>query len=141
MRVSVIVDTGPLVAYLNRRDFHHEWAVAQFKRLPPPLRTCEAVLLEAMFLLQDDVGDGSPVLDLLVNGIVLIDFRLPDDAAVVLSLVRKYRDVPMSLTDACLVRMSELHTDCRVLTTDSDFLVYRRHGRGVIPVCMPGRDS
>ena len=52
-------------------------------------------------------------------------------------LLRRYRNVPMSLADACLVRLSELYGDCAVLTLDSDFRIYRRHGRQVIPVLAP----
>jgi predicted nucleic acid-binding protein len=53
------------------------------------------------------------------------------------SLMRKYRGVPMSLADATLVRLSELHRDCHVFTLDEDFHVYRRHGNQAIPVLMP----
>jgi hypothetical protein len=44
----------------------------------------------------------------------------------------------MDLADACLVRMSEMHADCVVWTPDSDFRVYRRHGRQTIPLLAPG---
>jgi len=55
----------------------------------------------------------------------------------VLKLVQKYADVPMSLADACLVRMAEMLPDPVVLTTDSDFRVYRRHSRQIVPCVMP----
>jgi predicted nucleic acid-binding protein len=51
--------------------------------------------------------------------------------------LRKYADQPVSLADACLVRMAELHDNCQIFTTDRDFLVYRRKGRGVIPLLAP----
>jgi predicted nucleic acid-binding protein len=131
----VIVDTGPLVAFLNRRDCHHSWAVEQFGSLPPPLLTCEAVLLEAAYLVRDLHGGPEAVLELVARGIVAPTSRLLDEIAAVKTVVRPYgRD----LADACLVRMSEIHSDCVLLTIDSEFRdVYRRHGRKSIPTRLP----
>jgi predicted nucleic acid-binding protein len=53
------------------------------------------------------------------------------------NLLTKYANVPISLADACLVRMSELHENSVVFTFDRDFKLYRRHGRQVIPTLMP----
>jgi len=66
-----------------------------------------------------------------------VAFRLEPESESVAALMRRYADLPMSLADACLVRMSELNRDCRVLTTDSDFKLYRRFGRQVIPLLCP----
>jgi predicted nucleic acid-binding protein len=49
----------------------------------------------------------------------------------------RYRDTPMSLADACLVRLAERIPDCRLLTLDSDFAHYRRSGRHAIPLLTP----
>jgi uncharacterized protein len=133
----VLLDTGPLVAYLNRNDRHHEWAVAGWRALSDALWTCEAVLSEATFLLQSEGADAEPILQLLERRIVRSDFALDDHRADVIRLLRKYRDQPMSLADACLVRMSEVIDRCQVFTTDRDFLVYRRKGRHVIPLLAP----
>ena len=54
MSRGVIVDTGPLVAYLNKRDTWHGWAVAQLATIEPPIETCAAVISEATFLLRAD---------------------------------------------------------------------------------------
>lgn len=51
--------------------------------------------------------------------------------------MRRYRDRPMSLADACLVRLAELHSGAKVFTLDSDFRIYRRHGNKTIPLLMP----
>ncbi|PYN91643.1 MAG: hypothetical protein DMD91_33840 [Candidatus Rokuibacteriota bacterium] len=64
-------------------------------------------------------------------------FDLADELDRVLDLVRKYANVPMSLADACLVRMSEMLSDPVILTTDADFRIYRRHGRQVVPCMTP----
>lgn len=134
---GTILDTGPLVAFLNRRDRHHEWAVEVLGRLAPPLLTCESVISEACFLLRRDVRGPDAVFELLARGLVRIDFVLPPEADDVRRVMKRYADVPMSLADACLVRMSELRPGARVLTLDSDFQRYRRRGRQVIPLLSP----
>jgi predicted nucleic acid-binding protein len=133
----VLVDTGPLVAYLNRRDRHHAWAIECWKALSDPLWTCDAVVSEAVFLLQAARADPDPLLRLIERGLVRLDFTLDEQRPDVFRLLRKYRDRPMSVADACLVRMAELVESSQVFTTDRDFLVYRRKGRHVIPVLSP----
>src|SRR5579862_3643004 len=93
----VLVDTGPLVAYLNRRDRHHAWAVGCWKALTDPLWTCEAVISEVVFLLQSGAADPDPMLRLIERGLVRLDFVLDEHRPDVLRLLRKYRDRPMSL--------------------------------------------
>ena len=135
MAGNLLVDAGFLVALLSRRDAHHAWAVTQATRHAPPWRTCEAVLSEAFHLLG---SRGSPGLSaLLQRRAVLTNFDFNDDMEAVLKLLQKYADVPMSLADACLVRMTETLSGPIVLTTDSDFRIYRRHSRQVIPCVMP----
>jgi predicted nucleic acid-binding protein len=132
---STLVDAGFLVALLSRRDRHHGWAASQAARLPPPWITCEAVLSEAFHLLG---RLGRPQLaELLRRGAVVTAFDLGDEIGPVLALMDKYADVPMGLADACLVRMTETLADPRVLTTDADFRIYRRHSRQVVPFVMP----
>ncbi len=137
MRPRVLLDTGPLVAFLNRRDQHHAWARTQLGTAFPPLLTCESVLAEACHLLRNMPGGMDGVLELLRRDAIAIPFRLREHADSIARLLRKYGDVPMSLADACLVRMSEIHEDSLILTLDSHFKLYRRHGRQVIPTLMP----
>jgi predicted nucleic acid-binding protein len=134
---SVVVDAGPVVAWLNRRDAQHAWAKAEFGRLRPPLLTCEPVLAEAAFLVQRSGGDPGAVLALVVKGVLRVALPLQDEAAHLHTLMRRYRNVPMSLADACLVRLSELVDDVAVMTLDEDFRIYRRRGRQVIPISAP----
>ena len=137
MARKFLVDAGFLVALLSRRDSHHEWAVAQAPVHTPPWRTCEAVLSETIHLLG---ARGVPAIGGLLRGRVLIAaFSLDDDMEPVLKLLQKYADVPISLADACLVRMAETLPDPVILTTDSDFRIYRRHSRQMVPCVMPSR--
>ena len=137
MKKHVLMDTGPLVASLNRRDRYHRWAKARLGELDPPISTCEPVLAEACFLLRDTPGGAAAVLALVERGVLQVDFQVTPHARSLATLMTKYADVPMSLADACLVRMTELDGGRSVMTLDGDFLRYRRHGRQVIPIMMP----
>jgi hypothetical protein len=125
------------VAWFNRAERHHEWAAIQFSRLKPPLLTCEAVLTEACFLLRAGRIDPAVALESVRRGAIRLGFSLLDEIEPVSRLMRRYANVGASLADVCLVRMSELYSDCKVLTLDRDFLIYRRDGRRVIPLIAP----
>jgi|SRR5437867_8658840 len=135
MAGNVLVDAGFVVALLSRRDTHHQWAAEQAPRLEPPWSTCEAALSEAFHLLGPS---GAPGLgELLRRRSIRVAFELAKDLESVLKLMQKYSDIPMSLADACLVRMTETLADSIILTTDTDFGIYRRHSRHVVPCVMP----
>lgn len=137
MSSTVLLDTGPLVAFLNRREQHHEWARREFGSAPPPLLTCEAVLTEACWLVRGISGGVEAVMELVERGIVKAPFRLDTDAGRVQRLMERYRSLPMSLADACLVRMAEAHAGAKVMTLDKQFRIYRLSNRCVVPVIMP----
>lgn len=132
-----ICDAGPVVALLSERDRFHRWAKEVFAQITPPVLTCEAVLAEAWHLLRGTANGQAAMLALLSTKAIAIEFSLADEVTAVRRLVARYRDRPMSLADACLVRMSELVDDAAVITIDRDFHVYRRHGRQVIPLISP----
>jgi predicted nucleic acid-binding protein len=134
---KILLDSGPLVGFINQTDQYHRWAVKVWNSLFEPLWTCEAVLSEVVFLLQSDNISTEPLLRLFERGLVKIDFEVSSHQSDIWYLLRKYADQPMSLADACLVRMAELNDKCQILTVDRDFLVYRRKGRGVIPLIAP----
>jgi|SRR5581483_2550207 len=135
MAANVLVDAGFLVALLDGQDRHHVWSVEQAARHTPPWQTCESVLSEGFFLLGR--RGRPPLTGLLSRGAVVASFRLSLEQEPVLALMRKYADVPMSLADACLVRMTEVLPEPLVLTTDADFRIYRRHGRQAVPCVLP----
>jgi predicted nucleic acid-binding protein len=134
---TTIIDTGPLVAMIRKRDQYHDWALQQSTMLNQPFLTCEAVVSEAWFLLRGFPNEQEKLLRLLEKKEILVDFDLSAEISNVVELLRRYKNVPMSVADGCLVRMSELHTDCLVFTTDTDFNVYRRHGNQIIPALLP----
>jgi predicted nucleic acid-binding protein len=135
MARHVLVDAGFVIALLSSRDSHHKWAVTRASELPPPWSTCEAVLSESFHLL---AGRGAASLGaLLRRRALMVTFEFAENLEPVLKLIEKYSDVPMSLADACLVRMTETLADPVILTTDEDFRVYRRHSRQVVPCVTP----
>jgi predicted nucleic acid-binding protein len=134
---AALLDTGPLISFLSSGLTHHVWTVEQWKRLRPPLLTCEPVLTEAAFLLKREGLDADPIFELLGRGVIRIAIDVQDEQADLRALMRRYRNRRMSLADACLVRLSEIHTKSHIFTLDSDFQIYRRHGNKVIPVLMP----
>ncbi len=137
MTRSAIVDTGPLVAYLDRSERHHAWVSQRVGELDAPLLVCVPVLAEAMFLLTRLPVAQDALLGLLGNGALRLAFDIQDHIAALRSLIRKYADLPMSLADACIVRMAEVNEQHLVFTLDADFLVYRRHGREPLGLIHP----
>lgn len=134
MANKIIIDTGPLVAYLNRRDHHHEWVKKQFAQIIPPLLTCESVISEACFLVRGLAGGKEAIMDLLQRNLIIVSFNLNDEHAAVKKLLARYATLPTSLADAALVRMAEMHSNSQIFTLDKDFHVYRMHGRQTIPL-------
>ena len=137
MRSRVIVDTGPLVALLNRKDHSHAWVVQQLQDIQPPMVTCESVLAEATYLTRQTSSARVALIEMVGEGFLTIGMAVADHHSALLAMVRRYADVPMSLADACLVRLAELFPQSPVLTLDSDFSGYRKNGRQVIEVLRP----
>lgn len=135
MAGTVLVDAGFLAAFLVARDSNHAWALAQPHRLPPPWHTCDATLSETLHVIGTNAF--TPMASLIRGGALVCSFRFADSTNEVLALMEKYADVPMSLADACLVRMTEISPDPTLLTTDTDFQIYRRHGRKTVPCILP----
>lgn len=133
----IIIDTGPLVAFLNKSDKYHKWSITQFSQRTPPFFTCESVISEACFLLRHVNNGPMNVFKLLERELIQISFNLESQQSVIATLMGKYKDIPMSLADANLVRMSEQIANSVVCTLDSEFRIYRKQIRKVIPLIIP----
>jgi predicted nucleic acid-binding protein len=131
--VKGIADTGFVVAFLNRRDAHHRWAVRLAEQVTAPLVTCEAVLAEAAFQCESVRS----VMALVRERLLRVDFDLEEDRDRIEVLAKRYEDRDPDLADLCLICLSERLRDWPVITVDTDFRIYRRHQREVIPVLMP----
>jgi len=129
-----IADTGFLVAFANRGDRHHDWAVGVAERVSAPLLTCEAVLAETAFHLRS----AAVTLAMIREGLVEIDFDCGEQLPQLAALAKRYADRQPDLADLCLIRMSELHPRHSVITVDrADFRVFRRNKREIIPLVCP----
>ena len=137
MTAVTLVDTGPIVAFCNARDAMHGWTLDSFASISDSIVTCESVISEACFLLKRSGGNVDAVFEMIERGALRIQFDLAAEATRIRQLMKRYADLPTSLADACLVRLSELIPDSRVMTLDRDFTVYRRHGRQSIPLLAP----
>jgi predicted nucleic acid-binding protein len=135
--MPAIVDTGPLVAFFDRAERHHRWVAERIEELEAPLLVCEPVLTEAIYLLGRYPRAQDALFDLLQNGALDVAFQIDEHVDALRKLLQKYRDTPMSLADACIVRMAEIHERHAVLTLDSDFSVYRKHGRMPLALIFP----
>jgi predicted nucleic acid-binding protein len=137
MTKTIILDTGVLIAFLMPKDKFHRWAVSQFEQITAPVITSEAVITEACFLAQRIYQGQETILKLIKQGHITIPFNLNQEIEAIETLMQRYISVPMSLADACLVRMSEIYDNSPVLTLDSDFKIYRKHRHQTIPIIMP----
>ena len=129
-----IADTGFLVAFANRKDSYHSWAVSVAKGVTEPLLTCEAVLAETAFHLQSV----PLVLSMVTEGLVEIAFDCASQLTQLAALAERYSDRKPDLADLCLIRMSELYPRHSIITVDrADFRIYRRNKREAIPLICP----
>jgi len=120
-----LLDTGYIVALLDRAERHHEACSTVLGELADPLVTCEPVIGEACYLLRHIKDASAAILENVRRGAFLLPFRLADHATGLVGLMKKYSNVPMSLADACLVIMAEKLQTGRILTLDRDFEIYR----------------
>jgi len=137
MAEVVLADSGAIVAALDKRDQNHAWARRRLDGFTKPCVTCEGAISESFFLLAHLRYGKEALCRLLERQVIQVDFSFPAHRMDVLRPMERYADTPMSFTDACIVRMSEIHRRSRVFTTDGDFIVYRRFGREAIPVIAP----
>jgi predicted nucleic acid-binding protein len=128
---AVLIETGPLVALLDRSDHHHETVTEALTRIQDPLVSVWPVLVEAMYLLGASWRAQKALWEMFESGVVRFLSLDEDDLPHLKSLMEKYRDLPMDLADAALVRVAEREGIRRVLTLDRrDFSVYQLARKG-----------
>ncbi|HZL13260.1 MAG TPA: hypothetical protein VFC85_03880 [Verrucomicrobiae bacterium] len=131
-----IADASAVIAFLDASDSQNKWATAQFSRFDF-LETCSPALAEACARMRFAGLEETLPLKMVRAGFLRVTFDESKNITRVIELMEKYSDLPMDFADACLVAMSEEQKDSVVLTLDSDFKIYRRHGRGHIPMLSP----
>jgi predicted nucleic acid-binding protein len=125
--MNILLDTGPLVAYLDKRDQYHRWATQKYGHLSPPFTTCEAVISEVVFLLQRNHHPLQAFFEIIKRGDLLVKpvFHKNEDQRKIMETISNYSNLPADFADACLVRMGERERGARIFTLDSDFTIYR----------------
>jgi predicted nucleic acid-binding protein len=121
----VLLDTGVIVALLDRSEKFHKRCAETIQELQAPLITCEAVIAESCYLLRNLSGAAEVVLENVAAGIFQVPFQITREAASVKQVLRKYRDRNIDLADACLIRLADEFDSADVLTLDKDFAIYR----------------
>ena len=130
--MTPIVDTGPLVALLDRSDRHHRWAREVFSSIAGPVVSCEAVVAEVLFLCRRNRVSARSLHLLLTKGTLRVAPVLAEAPSRVVTLLERYASVPMSLADACLMYLHDEIARSAIVTCDGDFRIYRRsRGRPV----------
>jgi predicted nucleic acid-binding protein len=121
----VLLDTGVIVALLDRSERLHEACADAVRDSEGPLITCEAVIAESCYLLRNLAGAAEAVIENVAAGIFQIPFQLSREAAGVKQVLRRYRDRSIDLADACLIRLADEFGSGEILTLDGDFAIYR----------------
>ena len=121
----VLLDTGVIVALLDRSEKFHQACAKAVRDLEAPLVTCEAVIAESCYLLRNLPGAPEAVIENVVAGIFQVPFQLSREAVGVKQVLRKYRDRRIDLADACLIRLADEFGTADILTLDKDFGIYR----------------
>jgi predicted nucleic acid-binding protein len=132
-----LLDTGVIVALLDRSERYHARCVQALENLEQPLATCEAVIAESCYLLRIIPGAAETVLANVEQGIFQIPMQLNQAAAPIRAILRKYRDVPADLADACLIHLADELDTGEILTLDSDFARYRWRRNRAFQLLIP----
>ncbi len=137
--MKILIDTGPLYAFFNKRDEWNLWVGKTLGACKPPLYTCESVISETIFLLQRSSMEISGLMELMTRKHLIIQpaFKSTDDQRRVQEILENYQNIPASFADACLVRMAEVHELCKLMTLDSDFSIYRKNDGKAIDLISP----
>lgn len=129
-----IADAGLLIAFLDRKDKHHNWAARIFESESPPFHTAGPILTEAAAVL----GTAEDILKMLELGDLVVSLEVDREASALRELALRYRNRPMDLGDACCVRLCELLPGSVVYTVDkADFSIYRKNRRQPVPCVFP----
>ena len=121
----VLLDTGFIVALLDRSENFHKICARTVREVEAPLVTCEAVIAESCYLLRNLSGASEAVIENIAAGIFQLPFQLSRDTAGVKQVMRKYKDRKIDLADACLIRLADEFGTEDILTLDRDFAIYR----------------
>lgn len=123
--MKILIDTGPIVAFLNKNDQHHSYVEEQMRHFPPPFYTCEAVVTECFFLMSRVPQGEDKLIELLESSHIQLESIYTNQSKKIHRFVQQYSNIPMSFADACLVQIAEVSDVSLIFTLDKDFQIYR----------------
>jgi len=135
--MKILIDAGPIVAFLNKNDQHHPFVEKQMRNYPPPFYTCEAVVTESFFLMSRIPRGEDKLIELLETSHIQLETSYSNHSKQIHELIKKYSNIPMSFADACLVQMAENTDNKSVFTIDRDFQIYRLPNGNPISLISP----
>jgi len=133
----IFIDTGPIVAFLNKNDQYHSHVEQQMAAFPAPFFTCEAVITESFFLMSRIRDGANKFIELLDAQHIQIQSVYPEHQNAVHRRIKNYSNIPMSFADACLIQMAEDSDNGSIFTLDSDFLIYRTFSGNPLSLISP----
>lgn len=134
---AVLLDTGVIVASLDRSELFHEICADTISRIKSPLVTCEAVIAESCYVLRRLNGAAEAVVLNVAAGIIQVPFSLTQSARQVHDILRKYRDGDIDFADACLIHLATELSSPDILTLDKDFEHYRWGRNNAFSLLVP----
>jgi predicted nucleic acid-binding protein len=141
MPANALIDTGAILALLDRSDRWHEQCVIAFRQLRLPLLTTEAVLTELFHLAGDSRKEMEAAWKFVRSGALVLGTIEDAELPLVHALMSRYWDRPMDFADATLVYLARRERLSVILTIDhADFATYRIEGKRrfkVLPVRRP----
>lgn len=123
--MNILIDTGPIVAFLNKNDQYHSFVKENMSLLMAPFYSCEAVITESFFLMSRIPMGVEKLIELLEMQYILIQPVYSENQSSIHHLIQSYSNIPMSMADACLVQMTDQRKESSIFTLDSDFQIYR----------------
>ena len=137
--MNYLLDTGPMIAFLDKRDHWHEWAIKQFNKIDSPLYTCEAVITEIVFLMLRQGQKAEIILDFVGKGDIIVKPLLTNKSHQqrIRQIIQNYHNLPASFADACLVTLAETMNDSSIFTLDNDFTIYRNRKGNPLSLIKP----
>src|SRR5258708_21138349 len=139
---NALIDTGAILAVLDRRDRWHQVCVDAFRQLRLPLLTSEAVLTELFHLVGDSRVEMEAAWKLVRSGALALSTIEDAELPHLHLLMSRYADRPMDFADATLVYLAKRESQPTILTVDhADFATYRIEGRRRFRVLPPNRPA
>ena len=125
MASKILIDSGPLIAFLSSSEHYHRWVLEQMSQMDGDLVTTESVLSEVVFLMKQNRVAINAIKELIEQKLLQIISAFSTEPITCFNMVEKYVDLPSSVADISLVYVYSTTKNSIIFTLDSDFLIYK----------------